>query len=129
MQVGFSGEVDGGYASTASHPSGRSAPHCRPRSVGRAWGGGARGAVVGLPRTAVPVRWAMRGEAGPPLAGFCTGTGVASTAAWLRPGCCIGPSITGGFAAGVGRPTRTRVATERCGGRLPSASKAARVRG
>ena len=73
MQVGLYGEVDGGCASTACHPSGRSAPHGRPRSVGRAWGDGVPGAVAGFLRTAVPIRWAMRGEAGPPLAGFCTG--------------------------------------------------------
>ena len=74
MQVGLYGEVDGGCASTACHPSGRSAPHGRPRSVGRAWGDGVPGAVAGFLRTAVPIRWAMRGEAGPPLAGLCTGT-------------------------------------------------------
>ena len=51
MQVGFSGEVDGGYASTASHPSGRSAPHCRPRSVGCAWGDEVAGRYQGCART------------------------------------------------------------------------------
>ena len=46
-------------------PSSQPAPHCRSRSVGGAWGVGAPGAAAGLPRTSVPVRWAVRGEVGP----------------------------------------------------------------
>ena len=129
LQVEFSGEVDGGYASTADHPSGLSAPHGRPRSVGRAWGGRAPGAVAGLPCTALRVRWAMRGKAGPPLAGFRTGTGLASTAAWLPPGCCIEASVAARFPAGVRCPTPARGAAQRCGGRFASASMAAHVCG
>ena len=45
--------------------SARPAPHCRSRLVGGAWGVGAPGAAAGLPRTSVPVRWAVRGEGGP----------------------------------------------------------------
>ena len=46
-------------------PSSQAAPHCRSRSVGGAWGVGGSGAAAGLPRTSVPVRWAVRGEVGP----------------------------------------------------------------
>ena len=45
-------------------PSSQAAPHCRSRSVGGAWEAGAPGVAAGLPRTSVPVRWAVRGEGG-----------------------------------------------------------------
>ena len=38
------------------------APHCRSRSVGGAWGDKVPDRAGSLPRTASPVRWAVRGE-------------------------------------------------------------------